>query len=250
MAVVGCQAQTGTQMYRLFMTCRQIPRTPDRYLRSSAGLFVCMLIAACCITRLANAGAEDHQGIAETIASLTLEEKVGQMLQIRYYADFRSFDTDEYKFLRDEIQKYHIGSLLLAMHHSVSGPVKSPGLDAARTANQFQRESKLPLLLAADLERGAASLLKDVPAFPWPMAFGAINPRSSQRTGCCFHSRRARERFTGDGEALSRKWKHFPRLASDRGIHRSGSRASGKNRVSAVPGGDFGRCGFDNAGAC
>jgi len=38
----------------------------------------------------------------------------------------------------------------------------------------MQSDSKLPLLLAADVERGVASRLKDVPSFPWPMAWGAV----------------------------------------------------------------------------
>jgi beta-N-acetylhexosaminidase len=55
-------------------------------------------------------------------------------------------------------------------------------LQAAQVANQLQRDSKLPLLLAADLERGVASRLNEVPAFPWPMAFGAVDdPKAVER---------------------------------------------------------------------
>jgi beta-N-acetylhexosaminidase len=40
-------------------------------------------------------------------------------------------------------------------------------------ANQLQRDSKLPLLIAADLERGLSMRATSVPAFPAAMAFGA-----------------------------------------------------------------------------
>jgi len=113
--------------------------------------------------------------VENTLKSLTLEEKVGQMLQVRYYLDYKSFDSPEYNLIREELRDYHIGSAVCGMHFDSSGPMRSSALEAAKVANQLQTDSKLPLLLAADLERGVASRLYDVPAFPWPMAFGAGN---------------------------------------------------------------------------
>lgn len=49
-----------------------------------------------------------------TLQQLTLEEKVGQMLQVWMHADDPDFTGPEYTFLRDEIQKYHIGSVDLS----------------------------------------------------------------------------------------------------------------------------------------
>src|SRR3989442_435181 len=117
---------------------------------------------------------EGRKWAEQTLKGLSLEEKVGQMLQVRYYADYKDFDSNAYKHVRDELQKYHIGSVVFGMHFNRLGPVRSSPLDAARVANQLQRDSKLPLLLAADLERGVASRLSNVPGFPWPMAFGAV----------------------------------------------------------------------------
>jgi len=113
--------------------------------------------------------------VENTLKSLTLEEKVGQMLQVRYYFDYTSFDSPDYKLIREELRNYHIGSVVCGMHFDNSGPIRNSALEAAKVANQLQTDSKLPLLLAADLERGVASRLYDVPAFPWPMAFGAAN---------------------------------------------------------------------------
>jgi hypothetical protein len=44
--------------------------------------------------------------VENTLKSLTLEEKVGQMLQVRYYLDYTSFDSREYKLIREELQRY------------------------------------------------------------------------------------------------------------------------------------------------
>jgi beta-N-acetylhexosaminidase len=118
---------------------------------------------------------EGRKWVEETLKSLSLEEKVGQMLQVRYYLDYTSFESSEYKLIREELRSYHIGSAVCGMHFDNSGPIRNSALEAAKVANQLQTDSKLPLLLAADLERGVASRLHDVPAFPWPMAFGAVN---------------------------------------------------------------------------
>src|SRR5947209_4996194 len=117
---------------------------------------------------------DGRRWVEHTLKKLSLEEKVGQMLNIRYFTDFQNFDSDTYKQFRAQLQKYHIGSVVLTVH--VDGPIllKNPPLEVAAMANQLQRDSKLPLLVAADFERGLASRVSFVPAFPDAMAFGAI----------------------------------------------------------------------------
>ena len=122
--------------------------------------------------------------VAATLRSLSLEEKVGQMLMGRCFLDDTSFDGPDYKELKDDLEKYHIGSLVVAVHTNRQGLVRPSPLDAAKVANQLQADSKLPLLIAADLERGLASRLSNVPDFPWPMALGAAgNPADAERLG-------------------------------------------------------------------
>lgn len=136
---------------------------------------------ACCILVPAKEGhpkpanGAAHVWVEQTLKQLSLEQKVGQMLQVRGYASYQDFNSPDYKQVRDQLEKYHIGSIVFGMHFNKSGPIRSSPLDAAKVANQLQRDSKLPLLLAADLERGVASRLQCVPSFPWPMAFGAVN---------------------------------------------------------------------------
>src|SRR5438552_15485523 len=117
---------------------------------------------------------EGRRWADRTLKKLSLEEKVGQMLNLRYFTDFQNFDSDAYKQFSAQLQKYHIGSVVLTVH--VDGPIllKNPPLEVAAMANQLQRDSKLPLLVAADFERGLASRVSFVPAFPDAMAFGAI----------------------------------------------------------------------------
>jgi beta-N-acetylhexosaminidase len=116
---------------------------------------------------------ETRRWAEQTLKKLTLEEKVGQMLNVRYFTDFQNFESDGYRQFRDQMRKYHVGSVTLTVHADGPFLVKNPPLEVASIANQLQRDSQLPLLITADFERGLASRVSFVPAFPDAMAFGA-----------------------------------------------------------------------------
>jgi len=128
-----------------------------------------------------------EEGIAwvqNLLKGMSLEQKVGQMIQIRCYPDYANNQSPDYLSIRSLIQQYHIGSVVLGMHISSGGPLRSSPIDVARTVNRLQKDSTLPLLIAADIERGLASRMADVPSFPWPMAFGAAgNVSDAERFG-------------------------------------------------------------------
>lgn len=109
----------------------------------------------------------------KTLHKLTLEEKVGQVFMIWCRAGFLNVESPEYLQLRDAMQKYQIGSFAMTVH--VDGPflLRSEPYEAAELLNGMQRDSKLPLLIAADFERGVATRLMGTTNFPHAMAFGA-----------------------------------------------------------------------------
>lgn len=139
---------------------------------------------------------------AQTLKKMSLEEKVGQMFSVRYFMDFQNFDSDAYHQFRDQMQKYHVGSVVLTVH--VDGPVllKSAPMEAAAVANQLQRDSKLPLLIAADFERGLAMRMNWVPIFPDAMAFGAAGkPEYAEKFG---------EISAEESRAIGVHWDFYP----------------------------------------
>jgi len=110
---------------------------------------------------------------ARTLRRLTLEEKVGQVFMIWCRASFLNVESPEYLQLRESMQKYHVGSFAMTVH--VDGPLllRSEPYEAAELLNRLQRESRLPLLFAADFERGVSMRLLGTTVFPHAMAFGA-----------------------------------------------------------------------------
>jgi len=88
-------------------------------------------------------------------------------------ASFLNVESPEYLQLRDAMQKYKVGSFAMTVH--VDGPflLRSEPYEAAELLNRLQKDSKLPLLFAADFERGVATRLMGTTNFPHAMAFGA-----------------------------------------------------------------------------
>ena len=109
----------------------------------------------------------------KTLRKLSVEEKVGQVFMIWCRASFLNVEAPEYLQWRDAMQKYHVGSFAMTVH--VDGPflLRSEPYEAAEVLNRLQRDSKLPLLIAADFERGVSTRLLGTTNFPHAMAFGA-----------------------------------------------------------------------------
>ncbi len=110
----------------------------------------------------------------KTLQKLSLEEKVGQVFMIWCRASFLNVENPEYLQWREALEKYHVGSFAMTVH--VDGPFlqRSEPYEAAELANRLQHDSKLPLLFAADFERGVSMRLQGTTGFPHAMAFGAV----------------------------------------------------------------------------
>src|SRR5215831_17846941 len=119
-----------------------------------------------------------HGGAADkwaekTLRKLSVEERVGQLFMIWCRASFLNVDSPEYLQLRDAMEKYHVGSFAMTVHVDGLLLLRSEPYEAAELLNRLQKDSKLPLLFAADFERGVATRLMGTTNFPHAMAFGA-----------------------------------------------------------------------------
>jgi len=117
-------------------------------------------------------------------------------------ASFLNVESPEYLQWRDAMQKYHIGSFAMTVH--VDGPflLRSEPYEAAELLNRLQRESSLPLLFAADFERGVSMRLLGTTVFPHAMAFGGDGKmEDAEKFG----------RITGEeSRAIGIHWNFFP----------------------------------------
>ena len=144
----------------------------------------------------------DEKWAEKTLHKLTLEEKIGQVFMIWCRASFLNVENPEYLQWREDMQKYHVGSFAMTVH--VDGPylLRSEPYEAAELLNRLQSESKLPLLFAADFERGVSMRLMGTTVFPHAMAFGGDGKMEDAET---FGSITAEE-----ARAIGIHWNFFP----------------------------------------
>ena len=109
----------------------------------------------------------------KTLRKLSLEEKVGQIFMIWVRAEFLNINSPEYLQLRDSMRKYHIGSFAMTVRWEPPFLYRNQPYEAAELLNRMQQESRLPLLVAADFERGVTMRLHGATTFPHAMSFGA-----------------------------------------------------------------------------
>jgi beta-N-acetylhexosaminidase len=88
-------------------------------------------------------------------------------------AEFLNVNSPEYLDLRDNMRKYHIGSFAMTVRWDPPFLYRNQPYEAAELLNRLQQDSKLPLLIAADFERGVTMRLHGATGFPHAMAFGA-----------------------------------------------------------------------------
>jgi len=138
----------------------------------------------------------------KTLHKMSVEEKVGQLFMIWCRAGFLNTENPEYLKLREAMEKYHVGSFAMTVH--VDGPVllRSEPYEAAELLNRLQRHSRLPLIFAADFERGVAMRLLGTTVFPHAMAFGAVGKDEDTETFARITAEEAR--------AIGIHWNFFP----------------------------------------
>jgi beta-N-acetylhexosaminidase len=118
----------------------------------------------------------DHGGekwAEKTLRKLSLEEKVGQLFMVWVRAEFLNVNSPEYLELRDTMNKYHVGAFAMTVPWEPPFLYRSEPYEGAELLNRLQKDSKLPLLFAADFERGVTMRLRGATQFPHAMAFGA-----------------------------------------------------------------------------
>ncbi len=109
----------------------------------------------------------------KALRKLSLEEKVGQVFMIWVRAEFLNINSPEYLQLRDDMRRYHIGSFAMTVRWEPPFLYRNQPYEAAELLNRMQQESRLPLLVAADFERGVTMRLHGATTFPHAMSFGA-----------------------------------------------------------------------------
>ncbi len=97
------------------------------------------------------------------LATLSLDEKIAQLLMVRAYSNK---DNEHYSEIEELVTKYNIGGLCFFQ----GGPVRQ-----AKLTNRYQENAKTPLFIAIDAEWGLGMRLDSCFSFPYQMTLGAMD---------------------------------------------------------------------------
>ncbi len=114
-----------------------------------------------------------EQWVESTLRKMSVDEKIGQLLFTTYHGSFTSTDAIAYQQMMHDVDDLHFGGFINVTQMSPLGIIKSQAYPTAVLTNQLQSRSKLPLLIGADFERGAAMRLDEGTSFPTAMALAA-----------------------------------------------------------------------------
>ena len=111
-------------------------------------------------------GMNSNRWVDSVFNSLTPRQRLGQLFMVAAYSNKGKKHVKEVKKL---IKNYHIGGLIFFQ----GGPLRQ-----AKLTNEYQKITKVPLLLSMDAEWGLAMRLDSTICFPRQMALGAIRDDS------------------------------------------------------------------------
>jgi len=98
--------------------------------------------------------------------SLSLEEKIGQMIMVRVNGNYYHSDSNYQKKIKKWISEYNVGGVI-----TFSGSIHGTFYNIKK----FQSWSSIPLFVAADYERGLGQWMDSATLFPSNMAIAATS---------------------------------------------------------------------------
>jgi beta-N-acetylhexosaminidase len=138
--------------------------------RKFAGIAVALtvLVAGCVVSPIPKMGLEfgpaESRWVAATLAGMTLEEKVGQLIGCRYTGAFFPSDSDALANLKNLVVRSKIGGLAIFL---------GDAYETAHLNNELQALARIPLLIGSDFERGVGTQITGATLYPTLMAVGA-----------------------------------------------------------------------------
>ena len=138
-------------------------------------LLLITLLAGCGGGRATTGAPTPAAAVDGVLAKLTPRQKIAQLVVPWLNGTYTALDDSTFQIAKRWVDTLEVGGIII----SVGGPY-----DIAAKLNALQQRSKLPLLVSADLEWGAAMRVVGATAFPHIMAAGATgNERDAYMIG-------------------------------------------------------------------
>ena len=123
----------------------------------------------------------EQRAARSIMRSMSLRDKVAQLVIAVAFGDVPSRTSPEYEKYRHWVRDLRIGGFIVN-NRVQNGLVRNAEPHAfALFLNQMQKLARTPLIVGADFERGASMRVTDGPRFPYNMALGAAGDVEAAR---------------------------------------------------------------------
>ena len=113
--------------------------------------------------------------VEKTLRSMTLRERVGQLIVVGSLGEYKNVNSEKFADIKKQIVENKVGGFVF---------YRGDVLELAAMTNEMQRVSKVPLLMAADFERGLPMQIKSGTSFTHNMGIAAAgNSQMAYRKG-------------------------------------------------------------------
>lgn len=136
---------------------------------------VLLFVVSCSSQSVRKADVAESDWIESILASMTLEQKVGQLFVVQAQGLLYNESDPTYSNLVELVERFEIGGFMFWRGNPTA---------QALLTNDLQSRSRYPLLIAQDMEWGAGMRLSETTTFPRAMALGATrNPELARAMG-------------------------------------------------------------------
>ncbi len=134
----------------------------------------------------------EQRAAQSILRSLSLRDRIAQLVIGVAYGDAPSTRSADYKKFRHWVKDLHIGGFIInnRVQYGLVRPAEP--YSTALFLNQMQKLTKTPLLVGGDFERGASMRLNGTIKFPYSMAYGAARDVEASREEGRMTAREAR----------------------------------------------------------
>ena len=125
------------------------------------GVFCCVFVMSLLCSATIYAQNDESHWVDSVYNSLTLEQRVGQLICMRANNPGKPFETA----VTDYIRRYNIGGVCF---------FRADAVPQVEQTNAWQALAQTPLMVCIDAEWGVAMRVNDVMAYPYQMTLGAV----------------------------------------------------------------------------